>query len=260
MTGGRSVDPRRRWLKPWTPGAHTADLRLFCFHYAGGNAAMFRGWPDWLPPSVGVVGVQLPGRADRFREPPYVSMATLVEDLAEVLRPLLAAPYACAGVSMGARVAWALTHQLWAQGHPLPQALYVAASGAPRRDDGDWRWEGRADGLEGYVREMGGTPAEVLAEPALLAALLPTLQADLTVLSTHDRRPTEPLPVPVRAFAGRTDDEAGPDQMAAWQEETSAGWALEVLDCGHFLDGAAEQSLVATIGDELVPAAARAGA
>jgi surfactin synthase thioesterase subunit len=249
--GADRRDPTRRWLKVLTPGSLARDIRLFCFHYAGGSAAMFRAWPDRLPSTVGVVGVQLPGRADRFNEPAYTDMASLVGDLALVLRPFLDRPYAFFGVSMGARVAWTLTHRLWAQGHPLPQILYVAASGGPRRDDGDWRWEGRTDGLEGYVREMGGTPAAVLAEPALLAALLPTLRADLTVLSTHDRRPTVPLPVPIRAFAGRADDEATPERMAAWREETSAGWAIEVLDCGHFFDDAAEQRLVATVGAEL---------
>jgi surfactin synthase thioesterase subunit len=238
-------------LKALTPDALDRDVRLFSFHYAGGSAAMFRPWPDRLPTTVGVVAVQLPGRADRFGETPYDRMAPLVEDLAGVLRTFLDRPYACFGVSMGARVAWTLTHRLWAQGQPLPRILYVAASGGPRRDDGDWRWEGRTDGLEGYVREMGGTPAAVLAEPALLAALLPTLRADLTVLSTHDIRPTVPLPVPIRAFAGRFDDEATPERMAAWQDETSVGWALEVLDCGHFFDAAAEHRMVATIGAEL---------
>lgn len=29
-----------------------AALRLFCFHYAGGSAQVFHGWPGRLPPSV----------------------------------------------------------------------------------------------------------------------------------------------------------------------------------------------------------------
>src|SRR5581483_10101922 len=115
---------------------------------------------------------------DRFLEPAYDRMKPLVDDLVDVVAPLLHEPFACYGVSMGARVAWALAHALRERGMPMPQALYVAASRGPTRDDGDWRWEGRADGLEGYVRETGGTPPAVLAEPVLLAALLPTLHAD----------------------------------------------------------------------------------
>jgi medium-chain acyl-[acyl-carrier-protein] hydrolase len=104
-------------------------------------------------------------------------MEHLVDDLIEVLKVIMDQPFACYGASMGARVAWALAHALRERSMPMPRALYVAASIAPQSDDENWRWEGREDGLEGYVREMGGTPAEVLAEPELLAALLPTLRA-----------------------------------------------------------------------------------
>ncbi len=35
-----------------------AKLRLFCFHYAGGGAAIFRTWSDSLPQIVEVFQVQ----------------------------------------------------------------------------------------------------------------------------------------------------------------------------------------------------------
>lgn len=241
----------RRWLKRFTRPDPAARVRLLCFHYAGGSATMFRPWAERLPPSVELLAVQLPGRADRFLEAPYDRMKPLVDDLVEVIGPVLAGPFACYGVSMGARVAWALAHALRERAMPMPRALYVAASGGPSLDNGHWKWEGREDGLEGYVREMGGTPAAVLAEPTLLAALLPTLRADLTVLSTHGFHPATPLDTPIRAFAGAGDEEASPERMGAWGAETSGRFDLDVLPCGHFFDAGSERSLVEAVGRDL---------
>jgi surfactin synthase thioesterase subunit len=248
----------RRWLKRFGRRG-PADVRLLCFHYAGGSAAMYRHWPRLMPSFIEPIAVQLPGRADRFGEPPYDHMTPLVDKLIEVATPLLDQPYACYGVSMGARVAWALAHTLRERAMPMPRMLFVAASAAPSLDNGTWRWEGRTDGLEGYVREMGGTPVEVLAEPELLAGLLPTLRADLTVLSTHGFRPPRPLDVPVRAFAGSGDAEASPERMSGWRAETSARFDLSLVPGGHFFDSAGERQVIATIGHDLADLAGSGG-
>lgn len=250
MTGQLAPERERRWLKRFGQRGQSG-VQLLCFPYAGGSAGMFRHWSRMLPPHLELVAVQLPGRADRFLESPYERMAPLVDDLIGVLEPVLDRPFACYGSSMGARVAWALAHALRERAMPMPRALYVAASSAPRLDNESWRWEGRPDGLEGYVREMGGTPAEILAEPELLAALLPTLRADLTVLSTHGFRPAAPLDVPIRAFAGIGDDEAPPARMSAWSAETSARFDLDALGCGHFFDPGTERLVIEAIGRDL---------
>src|SRR6266480_1771428 len=110
-----SGDWDRRWFKRFGRRDGPADLRLWCFHHAGGSASMYRHWPRLLPPPIEPVAVQLPGRADRFGEPAFDRMAPLVDELVEVLKPLLDRPFACYGVSMGSRVAWTLSHVLRAR-------------------------------------------------------------------------------------------------------------------------------------------------
>jgi surfactin synthase thioesterase subunit len=68
MTGQVGPDQERRWLKRFSRPANGA-VRLLCFASAGGSAGTFRHWAPMLPPHVELVGVQLPGRADRFHEP-----------------------------------------------------------------------------------------------------------------------------------------------------------------------------------------------
>ncbi len=244
------LDGDRRWLKRFGRTG-PAETRLLCFHYAGGSAAMFRQWPRLMPWFVEPIAVQLPGRADRFLEPAYDRMPPLVDKLVEVIKPLLDQPFACYGVSMGARVAWALAHALRERAMPMPRKLFVAASSAPCLDNGEWEWDGYEDGLAGYVRHMGGTPAEILAEPELLNGLLPTLRADLTVLSTHGFHPATPLDVPIRAFAGTEDPEASPERMDGWRNETSARFDLDPVPGGHFFDADGERQVIQTIGRDL---------
>lgn len=246
-TSWGNTDVDRRWIKRFGRRTSEADLRLLCFHHAGGSASLYRGWPAALPPHVEPAAVQLPGRADRFREPSHERMDELMEELVTAVEPMLDRPFACYGFSMGARVAWALAHELRERGMPQPCKLFVASCAAPALDDGHFDWEDRPDGLEGYVREIGGTPDEVLAEPALLAALLPTLHSDLTVLSTHTYRPDTPLDMPIHAFAGIDDIAASPERMRDWATETSAAFTLDELACAHFPDDAAERRVLGAV-------------
>jgi surfactin synthase thioesterase subunit len=224
---------------------------LLCFHHAGGNAAMFRRWRPLLPDSIELLAVQLAGRADRFTEPVYDRMTALVDDLVDVSKPLLDRPFACFGISMGSRVAWALAHALREQSMPLPVRLYLACDPAPVTDDGTWPWQDHSDGLVGHMREMGGTPTEVLDQPELLRALLPTLRGDLTVLETHNFHPAVPLNVPIHAFAAVDDPVADPECVGLWRTETTSDFRLHRLPGGHFLTAQAEDQVVRTIIDDL---------
>jgi surfactin synthase thioesterase subunit len=244
--GTHAQDWDRRWFKRFGRRGTSGDVRLLCFHHAGGSAGMFRPWPAALPASVETVGVQLPGRADRFHEPAYDRMEPLVEALLDAVKPLLDRPFACYGVSMGARVAWALTRALSDRAMPLPRTLFVACDPAPVNDDGSWPWQERD--VEEFVRELGATPPEVLDHREFFAALLPRMRADLAVLSSPGPRPATPLDIPIHAFAGRADPAAPPDQMTGWRAETTAGFQLDVLECGHFFDTVAEARVIETVG------------
>jgi medium-chain acyl-[acyl-carrier-protein] hydrolase len=251
IAGQEAADVDRRWLKRYDRRGRAAEIRLLCFHHAGGSAAMFRNWPELITPQIEPIAVQLPGRAERFREPAFEQMALLVEELLQVVVPLLDQPLACYGVSMGSHVAWSLARALRDRALPMPVQLFLACDPAPMHD-GTWPWEEWPDGLEGYLRDLGGTPADVLAEPDLLQELLPTLRADLATHTTAAGRPATPLDVPIRAFAGAEDPTAPPARMHGWRAETSARFELDLIPGGHFFDPAGERRVIRTIGNDLV--------
>lgn len=223
-----------RWVRYGRGAATGSGLRLFCFPYAGGGAAAFESWTRGPEPGVDVAAVELPGRGDRFGERPCPDIRLLTEDLLAALSPHLDRPYGFYGHSMGADLAYALAARIArTPGIRRPLGLFVAARRAPRsRGPSAARLSDGA--LVQWLRGLGGTPEEVLADPDLLAALLPTLRADLELAAAPSARPRDRLAVPVRAFAGRDDEEAPPELMRAWAAETGAGFELTVVPGGHF--------------------------
>jgi medium-chain acyl-[acyl-carrier-protein] hydrolase len=230
-----------RWIKRFDGRRSTPPAaRLFCFHHAGGAASGFRYWPRALPPTVEVMAVQLPGRADRLREQPYTAMPDLVDALVERLQNLLDIPFAFFGLSMGAKVCWTLAHRLRELGLPGPVALYLAGAASPGWPEGRVDWAVPDDEMIAYLREMGGTPPEVFEHPALLTVLLQTLRADLTLVDSSWFVAAEIFDVPILAFAGTEDVEGGPERMAGWGAQTRGSFALTEVPGGHFFDEAGE--------------------
>jgi medium-chain acyl-[acyl-carrier-protein] hydrolase len=244
------TEDQRRWFKRLGPRG-AGRIRLLCFHCAGGNAMMFRDWNRLLPACIEPVAVQLPGRLDRFSETPYDAMEPLVRKLAEVMEPFLDEPFACYGASMGARVAWRLTHILRDRGMPLPRALYVASNVAPGVATSGQEWNQSDDRLVEYVRDLGGTPPQILDDADLRGRLLEVLRADLTALATDTFRARSPLDVPMRAFVGEQDAESPAEQMSPWGDETCAGFEMDVVPGGHFFSAAGQRQVVAAVSDDL---------
>src|SRR5205823_14110857 len=72
------------------------------------------------------------------------------------------------------------------------------------------------------LRELGGTPEAVLANPELLALLLPMLRADFELCDSYRYRPREPLRCPILVFGGERDPLAAPPALAGWARHTTS--------------------------------------
>jgi surfactin synthase thioesterase subunit len=240
------------WFRVLTPRPH-AVTRLICFPYAGGGVAPYRQWT--LDPRIEVAAVQLPGREDRFHDEPYDAMTPLVDRLVTVLADELDRPFAFFGHSMGARVAFALSHALRDRGLPGPQRLFVSGSPGPCLPIPVGGWNEPDEGLVAWLHRMDGTPQAIMRRPELLAALLPTLRADLTVVATHPYRRRDPLDLPIHAFAGLGDDYATPERMTFWRRETAAAFALDTFAGGHFFLSTALPHVLAMVTEDLLSTA-----
>jgi len=242
-----------QWLISQAPGPY-AEVRLFCFPYAGGSAAVYHKWLTLAPRVLHVTGVELPGRGIRLTERPYLRLPPLIRHLADRIEPLLHRPFAFFGHSMGGLVAYELARALRERGAPRPRHLFVsatAAPGTPRR-----RRSLHAASDEEVLQEMrdlGGTPRVLLQDKELMAMAVRTLRADYTMLGTYEHRPSDPLDVPMTVFGGTSDEIAPLSHLRGWRTHTAADWQLKVLPGNHFFLHARADEILKTVADSVDP-------
>jgi medium-chain acyl-[acyl-carrier-protein] hydrolase len=105
--------------------------------------------------------------------------------------------------------------------------------------------------LIGLLRELGGTPPEIFAEPALLVSLLRTFRADLTLVDSFRLHPDRPLNMPIHAFAGIDDVEGSPERMRGWSDETTGRFRLDAVAGGHFFAPGGEAQVIRMLSEDL---------
>lgn len=242
--------PPERWLA-YREVNPRARLRLFCFPYAGGGASIYRGWAAALPGDVEVCPVQLPGRESRLRDQPFDRLEPLIQAAADALSSHFTMPFVFFGHSMGAMIAFELTRELRRRGQTLPLHLFVAGRRAPQLPAREEPIHDLPDEeFFDKLRELNGTPEEVLQHAELMRLLAPVLRADFAVNETYELTPEEPFDLGLSAFGGLSDVEVTRDDLTGWQTHTRGRFKLRMLPGDHFfLHSARDLVLEATSRD-----------
>ncbi|MBE8989186.1 thioesterase II family protein [Nostoc sp. LEGE 12450] len=229
-----------------------ANLRLFCFAYAGGSAAIFRTWPNNLPSNVEVCAVEYPGRGRQIKSAPLTRLEPLVEAIAPVLLPYLDKPFAFFGHSMGGLVSFELTRLLRSQYNLTPFHLFISARRAPQLPPIKPPLHILSDhDLQNELRSLNGTPKAVLESEELMQIFLPILRADFAVLETYIYTPKQPLECPITAFGGLQDQDVSHEDLQAWREQIIAAFSLHELNGDHFFIHSHQELLLKLIYQEL---------
>lgn len=221
---------------PGAPRRPQGGIKLFLFHHAGGSSASFHEFPRCFPPNWRLCAVELSGREASASTGEFLSAS---EAAAVVLPGLTAAvdgPYAILGHSMGALVAYELVRELEQRRVP-PVWLGISAMPAPGRLAGRWR-DGRhlwpREALVSFMRSLGGTSEEMLADPDLVDYMVAILRYDLAVVETYEYVAGPPLRVPVSVFTGEQDPLTTQDQVGEWHKYSTAPVAFHAYPGGHF--------------------------
>ncbi|MDH1574674.1 MULTISPECIES: thioesterase II family protein [Pseudomonas] len=231
-------------------------LNLLCLPYSGASAMVYSRWRRKLPAWLQVCPVELPGRGARMGEPLHTDMQALARQLAAEQRQAAATPYALLGHSLGALLAFELAHELQALGCPPPVALLACGTAAPtRREDYDgknWRDPKTDDELRNELRELNGTPEEVLANAELMSLTLPILRADFLLCGRYSYRPRPALACPLHVLGGQ-DDRASEEQLRAWGQETQGAFTLQMFPGSHFFIHEQEDRVLTALAAALEP-------
>lgn len=229
-----------------------ANLRLFCFPYAGGRAASFRRWSDELPTTIEVCPVELPGRGTGIGSTPFTRLLPLVQAIAQALLPYLDKPFAFFGHSMGALVSFELTRLLRREYGLLPLHLFVSGRRAPQIPNLEPPIHILPEpALLEELRRLNGTPQAVLENKELMQLLIPIVRADFAVNETYVYTSEPPLECPITTFGGLQDVEVSYDHLEAWANQTSASFSLQLLPGNHFFLHSAQSLLLQILVQEL---------
>jgi medium-chain acyl-[acyl-carrier-protein] hydrolase len=233
-----------------------AVLRLFCFPYGGGAAYLFRNWGDELAPGIEVCPVDFPGHGRRFREPLARRLDLLVEDLADRLVARLDGPFAFFGHSLGGLVGFELARLIRRNQGREPLHLFVSATLAP---DQARRWAPMhtlADAeFRARLRDLNGTPNELLQDADAMEMITPILRADMEVYETYRHDAEVPLSCPITAFAGEFDAEVSSSHLMEWRRHTTGAFKEVVFPGDHFFLRECEAAMIGQIRRGLSAAA-----
>jgi medium-chain acyl-[acyl-carrier-protein] hydrolase len=225
---------------------------LFCFPYAGGTAQIYRPWASSLPSTVEVYLINLPGRGMRLHERTFTQMSPMVQEIANVLLPVLDKPFAFFGHSMGALISFELAHHLRSENGLSPAQLFVSGRRAPQIPDTDPPTHELPDAefIE-ELRRLNGTPKEVLEHPELMQIMLPVLRSDFAICQTYAYEPRPILDCPITAYGGLLDEDVSREQLEAWGKQTSALFKMRLLPGDHFFIHTAQSLLLEALTHEL---------
>jgi medium-chain acyl-[acyl-carrier-protein] hydrolase len=235
-TSGSRLGSADSWvIDDARPADSGAAPRLFCFPHAGGGPSFFRLWCAALHPEIAVRRVLLPGREWRLEEPPFRSIADLIEPLCAALEPYLVQPYAFFGHSMGAVVAYEVARRFSGADTAGPACLIVSGRRGPGLVSNHRQLSGLPDDeFLSEVARLGGMPPEVLNEPELVTMLLPALRADYELAETYQPLPGHDLACPVVAYLGASDPETDYQGVLCWREVTTGEFTMRVFRGDHF--------------------------
>jgi medium-chain acyl-[acyl-carrier-protein] hydrolase len=230
-----------------------ARLRLFCFPYAGGGAHIYFPWQEKLPSWIEVCAIQLPGRGVRFSEQAYCQYQPVVAEVVESIGHYLDKPYALFGHSMGALLAYEVAQAIQQKGWKQAEHLFVSGRRATHIHlASNPIYNLPKDQLIAELRQLNGTPTQVLENNELMDMVLPVLRADFELCDTYQHNSYyQKLTMDITAFEGDQDHKAQGHQVSAWQELTKGDFDSQQLLGDHFFLHHSEADLLQLLEQKL---------
>jgi medium-chain acyl-[acyl-carrier-protein] hydrolase len=211
------------------------SLRLFVLPPAGGSAITFGAWKGRLPDEVALQPLVLPGHGARLGETLLREIECCVELLVPTLLSTIDGSFALFGHSMGALLAFELARMLTHVYALPPAALFVSGRQAPQLPSTTPRTHDWPEpDFIAHVRELNGTPPELLEDADALDLVIPVLRADFQIVDTYVYQPGRPLTCPIQAFGGTADHLVPLASLEGWRDHTTDTFSLTVVEGDHF--------------------------
>jgi medium-chain acyl-[acyl-carrier-protein] hydrolase len=167
-------------------------------------------------------------------------------------------PFAFFGHSMGAVISFELTRYLRREHGIQPCQLFVSGNPAPQVPPREPPiYDLPQSEFLNEIRQLNGTPPELLDHPELMSLLIPMLRADFKLVQTYVYSAESPLDCPITAFGGLDDEKVTREDLDAWREQTTGNFSIHMLPGDHFFIQTYQPLLLRRLSIELQQLASR---
>ena len=209
-------------------------IKTFLLPYSGASKYSYAAYVKSAPSFLEMIPIEIPGRGARAGEEPLTNIHKIVDDVFKQVKKDLWSPYAIYGHSLGSLLGYLLTHKILQAGLSAPLHLFFTGCVAP-----SLRYRGLVDHLLPRdkfierIKELEGSPNDILNNQELMDFFLPILRADFQAASEFQYENKPPFDVDMTILIG-SDDEASYEEALAWQKETRKKIEVKTLPGNHF--------------------------
>ena len=211
--------------------------RLICLPHAGGSAAYFAPWRDYVPDNIELVVVQYPGRGGNGSDTPIHDPDEMVARLVVVIRDLDPLPFMLFGHSLGGLLAFETVRALRQRHMDLPLHLYISATKAPMHLPSRFVVDAvslpEPEFLD-TVKSLGGLPEDMLENAELRELVTRVMRTDFDLAARYRYKPQAPLPVSMTVLCGEADGHVSRDTLLDWKAEVLTEPDIRMLAGDHF--------------------------
>lgn len=230
-------------------------FKLFCFPYAGGSSVIYEKWRKELSPSIELIPVEYAGRGTRFTTPPFTNINDVVEDAFHAIKKHLdtTSYYSFFGHSMGALIAYELSHKLIQLNFTAPVHIFFSGKLAPHIEN-EYKLIHNLEDIEfkEELLKLGGTPREALENKDWTKLFLPILRADFKAVEEYSySKKNNTLPCDFTILYGQ-DDLLTANKIEEWQHHTKNKCTFSRFSGGHFFIANHVNEIVNVINDTLI--------
>lgn len=221
---------------PWIQDLkHDVSCHIFCFPHAGGSASAYAKIANLLPEDIQLLPVQLPGRENRFSEPPSTSMDELIINIHNNLHKALSEPYILFGHSMGAKIVYEWLIKIYKSGSNLPLAIIISGCNPPHIRDTNIIHILNDNDFINELNKFSPHTAKLLQDNDFRSLFLPLLRADFTLDECYT--PTilnSKFSIPIYAWSATNDKTALTSDVEQWKNYTKYIFKHDVFSGDHF--------------------------
>lgn len=183
------------------------------------------------------------------------SVSDVVESLGAAMVSHVREPFALFGHSLGALLAYELTHWLMMRSAPQPDLLILSGRMAPHRARQSTPLSSLSDAdfVAAMHDKYGGIPDVLRDSPELQRLFLPSMRADMEMLDNYSfKRPTRLVSSDLLVLGADDDPTTDAPGLRAWDELTLGRTTLTTLPTGqHFFPQTRAREVTGIVVDAL---------